>query len=157
MLFFICYKNLSVCGTNWVVTEMFVGEKNFLKRWMCRRWLLSRPRQRLALFDSLKRPFETSVTDQGDILIWLFTLWFQLEGTVLLIGTLLLFDPVLFPKYEAWLLIGSIPNFEALLGQPFFRHFEKNSRTKKLKTQEKNSITQGKNSRFGQALKILSL
>ena len=39
----------------------------------------------------------------------------------------------------------------------FFRHFEKNSRTKKLKTQEKNSITQGKNSRFGQALKILFL
>ena len=39
----------------------------------------------------------------------------------------------------------------------FFRHFEKNSRTKKLKTQEKNSITQGKNSRFGQALKKLSL
>ena len=29
------------------------------------------------------------------------TLWFQLEDTVLLIGTLLLFDPVLFPKYEA--------------------------------------------------------
>ena len=25
------------------------------------------------------------------------TLWFQLEDTVLLIGTLLLFDPVLFP------------------------------------------------------------
>ena len=32
----------------------------------------------------------------------------------------------------------------------FFRHFEKNSRTKKLKTQEKNSITQGKNSRSRQ-------
>ena len=29
------------------------------------------------------------------------TLWFQIEDTVLLIGTLLLFDPVLFPKYEA--------------------------------------------------------
>ena len=29
------------------------------------------------------------------------TLWFQLEDMVLLIGTLLLFDPVLFPKYEA--------------------------------------------------------
>ena len=29
------------------------------------------------------------------------TLWCQLEDTVLLIGTLLLFDPVLFPKYEA--------------------------------------------------------
>ena len=36
-------------------------------------------------------------------LVWLFlvTLWCQLEDTVLLIGTLLLFDPVLFPKYEA--------------------------------------------------------
>ena len=31
----------------------------------------------------------------------LCTLWCQLEDTVLLIGTLLLFDPVLFPKYEA--------------------------------------------------------
>ena len=29
------------------------------------------------------------------------TLWCQLEDTVLLIGTLLLFDPVLFPKFEA--------------------------------------------------------
>ena len=45
-----------------------------------------------------------------------YTLWCQLEDSVLLIGTLLLFDPVLFPKYEAWLLIGSILNFEALLG-----------------------------------------
>ena len=49
------------------------------------------------------------------------TLWCQLEDTVLLIGTLLLFDPVLFPKYEAWLLIGSIPNFEALLGAPLIK------------------------------------
>ena len=32
------------------------------------------------------------------------TLWFQLEDTVLLIGTLLLFDPVLFPKYEVCLI-----------------------------------------------------
>ena len=30
-----------------------------------------------------------------------YTLWCQLEDTVLLISTLLLFDPVLFPKYEA--------------------------------------------------------
>ena len=30
------------------------------------------------------------------------TLWCQLQATVLLIGTLLLFDPVLFPKYEAY-------------------------------------------------------
>ena len=44
------------------------------------------------------------------------TFWFQLEDMVLLIGTLLLFDPALFPIYEAWLLIGSILNFEALLG-----------------------------------------
>ena len=29
------------------------------------------------------------------------TLWCQLEDTVLLIDTFLLFDPVLFPKYEA--------------------------------------------------------
>ena len=29
------------------------------------------------------------------------TLWCQLEDTVLLMGTLLLFNPVLFPKYEA--------------------------------------------------------
>ena len=36
------------------------------------------------------------------------------------------------------------------LDQPLFFDFLK-------KTQEKNSITQGKNSRFGQALKILSL
>ena len=28
------------------------------------------------------------------------TLWFQLEDTVLLFGTLFLFDPELFPKYE---------------------------------------------------------
>ena len=42
------------------------------------------------------------------------TLWFQLEDTVLLIGTLLIFDPVLFPIYEALLLIGLALNFEAL-------------------------------------------
>ena len=36
------------------------------------------------------------------------TLWFQLENTVLLIGTFLSFDPVLFPN-------GSILNFEAPL------------------------------------------
>ena len=39
----------------------------------------------------------------------------------------------------------------------FFSTFWKNSRTKKLKTHGKNSITQGKISGFGQALKILSL
>ena len=31
----------------------------------------------------------------------IITLWFQLQDTVLLIGTFLLFDPVLFPIYEA--------------------------------------------------------
>ena len=46
----------------------------------------------------------------------LCTLWFQLEDTGISIGTLLLFDPVLFPIYEAWLLIGSMLNFEAFLG-----------------------------------------
>ena len=49
------------------------------------------------------------------------TLWCQCQDTVLLISTLLLFDPVLFPKHEAWLLIGSIPNFEALLGAPLIK------------------------------------
>ena len=43
----------------------------------------------------------------------------------------------------------SSPNSLGAKSASFFRHFEKNSRTKKLKTQEKNSITQGKNSRFG--------
>ena len=34
---------------------------------------------------------------------------------------ILLFDPVLFPIYEAWLLFGSILNFEALLGAPLIK------------------------------------
>ena len=38
----------------------------------------------------------------------------------------------------------------------FIRHFEKNSRTKKLKTQGKNSITQGQNSRLRQSSQICS-
>ena len=38
--------------------------------------------------------------------------WFNYWETVLLLG------PVPFQKYEAWLLIGSILNFEALLGAP---------------------------------------
>ena len=37
----------------------------------------------------------------------------------------------------------------------FFRHFEKNSRTKKLKTQGKNSITQGKTQGFGKVYKFV--
>ena len=41
--------------------------------------------------------------------VGLSTLWFHLEDTVLLIGTVLLFSPILFSKYEVWLLIGSIP------------------------------------------------
>ena len=49
------------------------------------------------------------------------TLWFQLEYADLLISTFLLFDPVLFPIYEARLLIGSILNFEALLGAPLIK------------------------------------
>ena len=35
-----------------------------------------------------------------DRYVFLPTLWCQLEDTVLLIGTLLLLDPILFPKYE---------------------------------------------------------
>ena len=56
-----------------------------------------------------------SVFDYPPEKMALHTLWCQLDDSVLLIGTLLLFDPVLFPKYEARLLIGSILNFEALL------------------------------------------
>ena len=55
------------------------------------------------------------------LVLFLLTLWFQLEDTVLLFGTFLLFDPLLFPMYEAGLLIGSILNFEALLGAPLIK------------------------------------
>ena len=44
----------------------------------------------------LNRDFPTVVD-----LAKLGTLWCQLKDTVLLIGTLLLFDPVVFPNYEA--------------------------------------------------------
>ena len=45
------------------------------------------------------------------------TLGFQLQDTVLLLGTVLLLHPVHFQKYEACLLIGStVLNFEAHLG-----------------------------------------
>ena len=54
-------------------------------------------------------------------LLWDCTLWFQLKETVQLISTFILFDPVLFPIYEARLLIGSILNFEALLGTPLIK------------------------------------
>ena len=57
----------------------------------------------------------TKITEQS-------TLWFQIEDNVLLIGTFLSFDPVLFPIYEVWLLIGSILNFEALLGAPLIKN-----------------------------------
>ena len=49
------------------------------------------------------------------------TLRFQLQDTVLLFGTVLLLDPVHFREYEACLLIGSILNFEALLGAPLIK------------------------------------
>ena len=51
-------------------------------------------------------------------------LWFQLEDTVLLIGKLLLFDPVIFSIYEASPLIGSIVNFESLLGAPRIKNID---------------------------------
>ena len=46
------------------------------------------------------------------------TLRFQMH---LLIETVLLLDPVLLRKYEACLIIGSILNFEALLGAPLIK------------------------------------
>ena len=51
------------------------------------------------------------------------TLWCQLEDTVLLIGTLLKLDPVLFPKYEAWLLIGKKTQFWSTSRAGLFFHF----------------------------------
>ena len=42
----------------------------------------------------------TQVCSLSPFLIWC-TLWCHLEDTVLLIGTVLLFSPILFPKYEA--------------------------------------------------------
>ena len=44
------------------------------------------------------------------------TLVFQLEDTVRLFGTLLLLDPIHFPKSEPCLLIGSVCQNGALLG-----------------------------------------
>ena len=44
------------------------------------------------------------------------TLVFQLEDTVCLFGTLLLLDPIHFPKSEPCLLIGSVCQNGALLG-----------------------------------------
>ena len=45
-----------------------------------------------------------------------YTLVFQLEDTVCLFGTLLLLDPIHFPKSEPCLLIGSVCQNGALLG-----------------------------------------
>ena len=50
------------------------------------------------------------------------TLRFQLQYTVILFRTVLLLDPVHFRKYDACLLIGSILNFEALLGAPLIKN-----------------------------------
>ena len=47
---------------------------------------------------------------------WKGTLVFQLEDTVCLFGTLLLLDPIHFPKSEPCLLIGSVCQNGALLG-----------------------------------------
>ena len=60
-------------------------------------------------------------TDTISSIGYLSTLWFQIQDTVLLFGTVLLLDPVHFRKYPACLLIGSILNFEALLGAPLIK------------------------------------
>ena len=50
----------------------------------------------------IKDMFKTEATwPQFSPKVYLLILWFQLEDTVLLFGTLLLFDPALFPKHEA--------------------------------------------------------
>ena len=49
----------------------------------------------------------------------LCTLVFQLEDTVRLFGTLLLLDPIQFPKSEPCLLIGSVCQNGAPLGASF--------------------------------------
>ena len=51
-----------------------------------------------------------------EILRIISTLVFQLEDTVCLFGTLLLLDPINFPKSEPCLLIGSVCQNGALLG-----------------------------------------
>ena len=48
------------------------------------------------------------------------TLVFQLEDTVRLFGTLLLLDPIHFPKSEPCLIIGSVCQIGALLGTNFY-------------------------------------
>ena len=48
------------------------------------------------------------------------TLVFQLEDTVLLFGTLLLFDPIHFPKSKTCLIIGSVCQIGALLGTSLY-------------------------------------
>ena len=56
---------------------------------------------------------------RGDFLKEICTLVFQLEDTVRLFGTLLLLDPIYFPKSEPCLLIGSVCQNGALLGTSF--------------------------------------
>ena len=48
------------------------------------------------------------------------TLLFQLEDTVRLFGTLLLLDPIHFPKSEPCLIIGSVCQIGALLGTSLY-------------------------------------
>ena len=48
------------------------------------------------------------------------TLVFQLEDTVRLFGTLLLLDPIHFPKSEPCLIIGSVCQIGALLGTSLY-------------------------------------
>ena len=48
------------------------------------------------------------------------TLVFQLEDTVCLFGTLLLLDPIHFPKGEPCLIIGSVCPIGALLGTSLY-------------------------------------
>ena len=57
-----------------------------------------------------------------EYLINVCTLRFQLQDTVLLFGTVLSLYPVHFRKYVSRLLIGSMLNFEAFLGAPFYRN-----------------------------------
>ena len=58
----------------------------------------------------------TGITKNAELFLFSHTLVFQLEDTVCLFGTLLLLDPIHFPKSEQCLLIGSICQNGALLG-----------------------------------------
>ena len=52
--------------------------------------------------------------------LFIATLVFQLEDTVRLFGTLLLLDPIHFPKSEPCLIIGSVCQIGALLGTSLY-------------------------------------